>query len=154
MEDKRSLLAGERFDNGLNCAQAVLTAFSDELKMDEPALLRLGAGFGGGMARQQMTCGAVTGAYMVIGMMLDPADPNPSLKEKARTGCQLFSDRFLTMHKSLLCRELLGHDMNTDEGRMQIDLHDLFSTVCTSCVKDAVNIVGQILTETKPPRNP
>ena len=53
-------------ESKMNCAQSVLTAFSDELGLDRNTALRLARGFGGGMGRTGKTCGAVTGAYMVI----------------------------------------------------------------------------------------
>jgi C_GCAxxG_C_C family probable redox protein len=57
-----------RFRSGLNCSQAVLTAFSDDLSFDDDLALCISCGFGSGMGRLQETCGAVTGAFMVMGM--------------------------------------------------------------------------------------
>jgi C_GCAxxG_C_C family probable redox protein len=137
--------AAEEFDNGLNCAQAVLMAFREELNLPEPILLKLGAGFGGGIARQQMTCGVVTGACMAIGLMLDGEDKNVAeLKEEAKMQCSQFSVAFKQKHGSLICRDLLGYDMNTEEGRMQIDTQQLYSKVCTNCVRDSVMILEQM----------
>ena len=57
-----------------NCAQSVLVPFSDVLKTDEETLYRVGANFGSGM-RIGATCGAITGALMVLGLagVNDPA---------------------------------------------------------------------------------
>ena len=41
-------LAKKNFESGMNCAQAVLLAFKDEMNMDEVALKKLIIGFGGG----------------------------------------------------------------------------------------------------------
>jgi len=54
------------FRTGLNCAQAVLTAYSDDLNYDNNLALNISCGFGGGMGRLQETCGAVTGSFMVL----------------------------------------------------------------------------------------
>lgn len=56
------------FKSGLNCAQAVLTAYSEEMNFDKKLALSISCGFGGGMGRLQETCGAVTGSYMVLGV--------------------------------------------------------------------------------------
>ena len=40
--------AKQLFENGMNCAQAVFCAFSDELGFDKDTALRISAGFGGG----------------------------------------------------------------------------------------------------------
>jgi C_GCAxxG_C_C family probable redox protein len=143
---KKQDRAAEEFENGLNCAQAVLMAFREELELPETVLLKLGAGFGGGMARQQMTCGVVTGACMAIGLMMDAKEKTvPELKESARRQCLQFSSTFKQLHGSLICRDLIGYDMNTEEGRMQIDRQQLYRKVCTSCVRDSVKILEQMM---------
>ena len=60
-------LAKKNFESGMNCAQAVLLAFKDEMNMDEVALKKLIIGFGGGFGRQGLVCGAISGMTMVIG---------------------------------------------------------------------------------------
>ena len=56
------------FNNGFNCAQAIFTAYCDELGLDEETALKIACGFGAGMGRLQETCGAVSGAYLAIGL--------------------------------------------------------------------------------------
>jgi C_GCAxxG_C_C family probable redox protein len=51
-----------------NCAQAVLGPFAQEMGLTEEQAVKLGAHFGSGM-RHGSTCGAVTGALMVLGML-------------------------------------------------------------------------------------
>ena len=66
MEKARQLRADTQVH--YNCAQAVLVAFAQEMGMTEEQAYRLGAHFGSGM-RHGSTCGAVTGALMVLGML-------------------------------------------------------------------------------------
>jgi C_GCAxxG_C_C family probable redox protein len=51
-----------------NCAQAVLEAFAPECGLTQEQAAKLGAHFGSGM-KIAATCGAITGALMVIGML-------------------------------------------------------------------------------------
>ena len=51
-----------------NCAQAVLEAFAPECGLTQEQAFKLGAHFGSGM-KIAATCGAITGALMVIGML-------------------------------------------------------------------------------------
>lgn len=51
-----------------NCAQAVLEAFAPECELTQEQAAKLGAHFGSGM-KIAATCGAITGALMVIGML-------------------------------------------------------------------------------------
>jgi len=57
----------ERTDVHYNCAQGVLIPFADELGLGEDLAFRLGSDFGSGM-KMGSTCGAVTGALMVLGL--------------------------------------------------------------------------------------
>ena len=44
-------IAKQNFNSGLNCAQAVVLAFKDQMNMDEQTLKKLIIGFGGGVGR-------------------------------------------------------------------------------------------------------
>lgn len=55
-------------DKHYNCAQSVLVPFTEEIGMSEEQAYALGAHFGSGM-RHGSTCGALTGALMVLGAM-------------------------------------------------------------------------------------
>ena len=56
------------FKEGFSCSQAVAAAFAEDQGLPVETALRLSQGFGGGMARLAETCGAVTGAIMIIGL--------------------------------------------------------------------------------------
>ncbi len=60
--------AVSRFAEGYNCSQAVLSAYAEQLGVDGETALKIAAGFGGGLGRMAETCGAVTGAFMVLGL--------------------------------------------------------------------------------------
>jgi len=51
-----------------NCAQSVLVPFAKEMGISEEQAYNLGAHFGAGM-RHGSTCGALSGALMVLGAM-------------------------------------------------------------------------------------
>jgi C_GCAxxG_C_C family probable redox protein len=114
--------------------------------MDEQSAFRVACGFGGGCGRLGLTCGAVTGAYMVIGLKYGKvrADDNDA-KEKTYAFVQEFSERFVTRNKSLNCTELLGCDLGTLEGRTKMKEQNLSVTVCEKLVKDAREILEEIL---------
>jgi C_GCAxxG_C_C family probable redox protein len=101
---------------------------------------------GGGCARLGLTCGAVTGAYMVIGLKYGKvkADDNEA-KEKTYAFVQEFSERFVERNKSLNCTELLGNDLGTPEGHAKVKEQNLIVTVCERLVRDAVEILEEVL---------
>lgn len=53
-------------DTHYNCAQSVIIPFAQDMNLTEAQARALGAHFGGGM-RHGSTCGAITGALMVLG---------------------------------------------------------------------------------------
>ena len=81
---ERSEQAKELFLSGYNCAQSVVLSFADDLKFSKELAQKMAAGFGGGMGKQQETCGAVTGAIMVLGLLKgEQVNNNDELKSEA-----------------------------------------------------------------------
>ena len=106
----------ELFRNGCACSQAVLAAYGPRYGLSEPQALRLAAGFAAGM-RMSETCGAVTGAYMVLGLAKCGPDCNViEGRQAAYDAVVAFSKAFRERQGSLTCRELLGCDVSTPEG--------------------------------------
>lgn len=61
--------ATTRFSEGMNCAQAIFTSFAEQIGLDAESALKISTAFGGGIAQTGATCGAVTGALMVISLL-------------------------------------------------------------------------------------
>ena len=66
--ETRKHLAAER-KKTCNCAQAVIVTYADLAGIDEAAAMALGNAFGSGMGNMEGTCGALTGAAMVVGLV-------------------------------------------------------------------------------------
>ena len=81
MEETEALRA--RTDVHYNCCQSVLVPFADLCGLDKETAFRLGANFGSGM-RHGSTCGAVTGALMVLGLAGKGADEATALMRRFR----------------------------------------------------------------------
>jgi C_GCAxxG_C_C family probable redox protein len=140
----RSEKAGKTFNSGYNCAQSVLSVFAEEYNLDKPTALKLSTGFGGGMGRMQHTCGAVTGAFMVIGLKHGKSnDHEDENQEISFSMVQDFSKKFIEQHGSINCKDIIQCDLQTEEGRKYFQENDLIKT-CTECVKTAVNILEEM----------
>ncbi len=135
------------FRNKFNCSQAVLTVFGNEFGLQESHCLKIACAFGGGMGRQQHTCGAVTGALMVIGLKYGKALSDPEeYKEITYTKTREFFTGFRKQNGSVICRELLdGLDMNDSEDHKKIMDQKLFDIKCEKYVRDAVAIVEKLI---------
>ena len=141
----RSEQAKELFLSGYNCAQSVLLSFADDMKFSKELAQKMAAGFGGGMGKQQETCGAVTGAIMVLGLLKgEEVNNNDELKAAAYGGVKDLTRDFVATYKTTQCRDLIGCDLNTPEGSEKFKEEKIMENVCAGCVKKAVEIVEKL----------
>lgn len=138
--------AVEQFQGGLNCSQAVLAAYAEDYGVELESALKIACGFGGGMGRMGHTCGAVTGAVMVLGLSECGPDPRASTAKGHTYGrVQEFLSRFQAMHSTTDCRDLLDCDISTPEGYAEATGQGLFQAKCPKFVEDAVEILEDLL---------
>ena len=107
--------AEENFLKGYNCTQAVFLAFSDLYQMDMATAARLSSSFGGGMGRLREVCGAVSGMFLVAGMLYGydmPGDLEGKKEHYARI--QQLARAYEEENGSIVCRELLRLDRKRD----------------------------------------
>jgi C_GCAxxG_C_C family probable redox protein len=137
--------AVELFRAGCACSQAVLATYGPRYGLGEDQALRVAAGFAGGM-RMGGTCGAVTGALMVLGLAHCTSE---SRRAEGRTGAYAavvaFADAFKQRNGSVSCNELLGCDISTPAGNQEAREKGLFVTTCPRLVRDASEILEQAL---------
>jgi C_GCAxxG_C_C family probable redox protein len=139
---RKSLVSVENFKT-LNCAQSVLLSFANELNLDEMTAKKITLGFGGGMAMAE-TCGAVTGAYMVLGLKAQTgAKTMQEMKTETKVAVRKFNELFIAKHGSLKCKKLLGVDISTPEGSATASNQNLYDTVCTELVASAADILEE-----------
>jgi C_GCAxxG_C_C family probable redox protein len=102
-------LAEEYFRSGYNCAQSVALAFKDELGLEEKTIAMLSCGFGGGLGRQRLVCGAVSAMAFVLGGLKGYFDPKEVQgKMDVYKAIQEVCNQFKTQNGSIICAELLG----------------------------------------------
>lgn len=109
MKKDHSRIAAELFCNGCNCSQAVLVAFAEDCGMDKATAMKLSSSFGGGMGRLREVCGAVSGMFMVAGLLA--GYENSDSKEKKDAHYKLIQDlaeEFKKENNTIICRDLLG----------------------------------------------
>ena len=139
-------LAVSLFQKGFSCSQALVAAYCECFGLEREVALRVAAGFGGGMGRMAETCGAVTGAFILIGLKYGSAESKDrQAKENTYKAVRELAQRFKACHDSLVCRELLGCDISTPEGFQHAKEQKLAATVCATLVRDAAQIVEQII---------
>ena len=145
----RAVLQGDRavslFKGGLNCAQAVIASYSEEFGLEPAMAARLAAGLGGGMGRLAQTCGAVSGAVLVLGLKHGNATAqDKAAKEKTYQKVREFVARFKARNGAVVCRDLLGSDISTPDGLQMATQQGLFATRCPTFVRDAAQILAEM----------
>jgi C_GCAxxG_C_C family probable redox protein len=138
--------AVQLFKQGFSCSQAVLAAVSEPLGLDRERALKMAQAFGGGMARMGLTCGAVTGAMLAIGLKHGRTRPeDEEAKERTYSLVHDLLRQFRARHGSIVCRELIGVDLSTPEGHNLGAQRGVFDNLCPRFVSDAVEILEKIL---------
>jgi C_GCAxxG_C_C family probable redox protein len=130
---------------GYNCAQSVILAFAERYNLDKDLAARLAAGLGGGMGRAARTCGAVTGAIIVLGLQHGSHPPmDKEAKEQAYAIARQFQAEFQARRGALDCRDLLGVDISTPEGLARARAEKLFQG-CDGYITTAVQILLEMI---------
>ena len=141
--------AVEYFSHNFNCSQGVFTTFAVENGIDEKLALKLATSFGGGGRKGEM-CGAVSGALMVLGLIYGHTDENDTAsKNRAYSITAEFMTRFAKANGSVVCRELLGHNVSKPDEMAKIKEKKLFSTKCPQLIRSSANILDELLEKYK-----
>ena len=143
----KSELAKKRFTEGFHCSQAVLEAFAEDYDLDPIVCRKLAAPFAGGSGLGG-ECGAVTGAFMVLGLkhgMTDPEQHDAFMTTLTKVGT--FSDKFKALHGKINCIELIDLDVFNEKDLNEFREKNIKLTQCINYVEDAVKIAEEILNE-------
>ena len=137
--------AVELFGQRFMCSQAVFAAFADELGVSEAQALKIGGCFGAGMMKAEV-CGACTGALMALGAKYGHCDAaDMESRANAAEKAAQFLDEFKKRKGSYICREILGCDISTDEGKNYARSNGLYGKYCPEMVRTAAEILTEML---------
>ena len=101
--------AAELHQKGCNCAQAVLCAYADLFDLNEKEAYKIAEGFGTGMGGMGETCGAVTAAFMLIGLKNSSGlTGDKSTRPETYKQIRELAEAFKAEAGSITCRELKG----------------------------------------------
>ncbi|MFA4877416.1 MAG: C-GCAxxG-C-C family protein [Methanoregula sp.] len=134
------------FTGGFSCAQSVCLAFAGDYGIDKETCLKLSCALGGGMGHTDNTCGAVTGALMVIGMKYGRTRlDDMAAKEKTYEVTKEFIAEFMRRNHSLRCTDLLGYNLSHPREFGLAKEKGVFKSTCPLLVRSAAEILEEIL---------
>ncbi len=133
------------FEKKYNCAQSVFAPFAEKFGLPMDMAFKIATPFGGGMGHAGQTCGAVSGALMVIGLAKGITEYDKNQKDACYALANAFQSRFRAMHGDVTCPGLLGMDIGDPDVLEKVRELDLFHTLCPTFVGDAAQLVEEIL---------
>lgn len=144
--------AVDNFMQGYGCCQSVVAAFADLYGLDDLMAKRIAAGFGGGVGRMRMMCGAVSGLVILVG--LDCGQTEGSDRE-GKSACYKIVQELLAQSKaengSIICAEILGlkgHEKAQSSYQASARTAEYYkSRPCAAKVESAARIFAKYLLE-------
>ena len=149
MDNNHADTACQLFADGLNCAQAVLAAFSDVTGLDRELAIRLSSSFGGGMGRMREVCGTCSAMFMIAGILYGPAEGS-SHEDKTEhyKRIQLLASQFKEKHDTIICRELLSGLKVTSTPEPDKRTEQYYKVrPCVKFVRTAAEILDKYISE-------
>ena len=123
----------------------MLSTYGPRFGLDRENALKVAGAFGSGMGMGE-TCGAVSGALMVIGLKHAKVKGSSIFsREQTHDIAAEFITRFKARNKTVVCRELLGCDVSTREGLKTAKKERHFKKRCPKFVQDAAEILEEML---------
>jgi C_GCAxxG_C_C family probable redox protein len=139
-------MARERFDDGMNCAQAVSSVINDTYGLNVEAIPRMMAPFGGGVSRCDELCGAVTGAVAAIGMVFGrDGEEAAESKELCYELTRRFVKEFRRLRGATHCTDLLGINLSDAAQLQRAQDEEYFRKECPGIVGDSVRLVVEVI---------
>ncbi len=137
-------LAEQLHDQGFNCAQSVLGAFSEAYGLNQSTALKLASNMGGGMGCGG-TCGALTAALLVAGLRYGSDLPaNADARHRCSQQSAEITKRFREETGATTCPGVIGVDVMTTEGRTKALQDNLFGTICADAIETAAEILDDM----------
>jgi len=135
-------------DKGYSCGQAILGTYGPLFDLDRETAYKLACSMAAGFGGQGKTCGAVTAAYLVIGLRFGNSRVDEiELRELTFELVQQFTQTFESRHDSTQCSNLLGHDIRTVEGLKAVRQQGLARKLCPAFIRSATEILEELLWE-------
>ena len=134
MESRKHLAAEKKRLNTHNCAQSVVCTYCDLVGLDGKTALDIAGAYGTGMGNMEGTCGALSGACVLAGLVSSGGDlQDPSTKGATYALSRTLVNAFLARNGATRCADLKG----VETGAVLRS--------CPLCIADAAGFVEEFL---------
>lgn len=136
--------AAELFSSGFNCSQSVFGACAEYFGESRNTAVKTAAPFGGGIARSGENCGALSGLLMAYGLKHGSPEGSAEKKAEVYESSKKIMETFKAEHGSVKCKDLIGVDISTPEGRQAAAEKDTHNTVCVHLVRYCARLGAEL----------
>jgi len=145
MEKQVAQKAIAYFEEGFNCSESMLKAYLDIYEKD-PALGAAASGFGGGIGGKGITCGAISGAVIAIGLHYNRQNSaDKELYSKVRENARDLVEQFAKLHDSSYCKDLQPYDLTTMKGREKLHSDPEVKAKCKSYLTSGAALLVKMI---------
>lgn len=144
----REKQAVANFAAGCNCAQSVLMAYADVLGLTEERAAMLSVGFGGGMGRLRLHCGAFSAAVMLAGALEGEDGAKKEHRPQTYARVQEIHRQFVQRNGTVSCAELLGRAGVPENPTPEERTPEYYAKrPCARIIRSACQIIDGMLAE-------
>ncbi|MDD6050898.1 MAG: C-GCAxxG-C-C family protein [Clostridiales bacterium] len=140
------------FEEGCNCAQAVLMTYADLLGLTPEQAAMVSVGHGGGMGRLRLHCGAFSAAVMLAGALEGPEGAEKEHRPETYARVQEIHRRFMEINGTISCAELLGRAGVPENPTPEERTPEYYAKrPCARIIRSACQIIDDMLAEQETP---
>lgn len=145
---EREKQAVRNFSDGHNCAQSVLLAYADVLGLTQEQAAMLSVGFGGGMGRLRLHCGAFSAAVMLAGVMEGQDGALKEHRPQTYARVQEIHRQFVARNGTISCAELLGRAGVPENPTPEERTPEYYAKrPCVRIIRSACQLIDDMLAE-------
>lgn len=133
----------DTFNSGFYCAESVLKVITEEENISSPLLPGIATGLCSGMSRTSNMCGALTGGILALNIVFGRNTPEASIENNYKAVQKLIAE-FEHELGSSNCQELLGCDLNDENGQKKFHQEELHLK-CAEFTGKAAELVRTII---------
>ena len=131
-------------NGGMTCSQAILTAFGPSVGLDAEQAKTLGRPLCGINVGKFGVCGYISGAALLLGIVHDQAEEGAS-RRATTASVDTLCERFKAKNGHLRCKQLVGEDMATPEGKKAVQENGLVAKHCYAYGRDVAALLDELL---------
>jgi C_GCAxxG_C_C family probable redox protein len=142
------------YKQGYTCTQSILASFAARYGLQQDLAFRIGEPFGAGTSCTGDMCGSVAGAIMVLGLQYGSAhSDDEAARSYTYQRVHELIHRFKVIHDSIQCTDLLGYNLSDPQQLQTVWEKGLFMQLCPILVRDAAQILIEMIGTTTPKKS-